>query len=136
MKVRKRYVVRYERDEDGWWVAAVKGSPAQTQGRTIEQAQERIREALAALLDVEPSELEITNDVRLRASERKALEAAKKAAQRAIDQSARADRATRTAARTFVTAGMSLHDAGTLLGVSKQRVHQILGADNRRKGAA
>jgi hypothetical protein len=82
------------------------------------------------------AELEITNDVRLRASERKALEAAKKAAQLAVDQSARADRATRTAARTLVTAGMSLHDAGTLLGVSKQRVHQILASDDRRKGAA
>ncbi len=136
MKARKGYVVRYERDEAGWWVATVKGASAQTQGRTIEQTQERIREALAALLDAEPSDIEITNEIRLRVSERKSLEAAKKAVQRAADQAVRADRATRTAARTLVTAGMSLHDAGTLLGVSKQRVHQILDSEDRRKGAA
>jgi len=133
----KRYGVRYERDERGWWVAAVSGQPAQTQGRTIEQAQERIREALAVLLDVDAYEIELAHDIRLPAAARKVLGAAKKASARAAGEAQRAERATRDAARTLVKCGMSLRDAGTLLGVSRQRVHQILDAKGaRRKGAA
>lgn len=136
-KVRKGYVVRYERDEAAWWVAAVKGVPAQSQGRTIEQARERIREALGALLDVEPTDIEITDDVQLRPAERKQLVAARKAAARAKAESTRAELATRTAARSLVKSGMSLRDAGALLGVSRQRVHQILAVSGeRRKGVA
>ena len=134
---RKPYTVRYERDEDGWWVAVASGAPAQTQGRTIEQAQERIREALAVLLDIEPEQLDLKQDVRLPPTARKVLGAAKKATARAAGEAKRAERATRDAARTLVKCGMSLRDAGTLLGVSRQRVHQILDAKgSRRKGAA
>jgi predicted RNase H-like HicB family nuclease len=136
MKMRKGYVVRYERDEAAWWVATVKGVPAQSQGRTIEQARERVREALAALLDVEPAEIEITDDVRLGATERKRLVAARRAAARAESEASRAEQATRVAARALVKTGLSLRDAGTLLGVSRQRVHQILAAAEPRKGAA
>lgn len=44
-----KYTVRYERDEEGWWVARVlEVDGCITQGKSIEQARERIREALAA----------------------------------------------------------------------------------------
>jgi len=43
----KRYRVTYERDESGWWVAAVRGVRcSHTQGRTVDEARRRIREAL------------------------------------------------------------------------------------------
>ncbi len=46
------YTVRYERDERGWWVARVLGLPGcHTQGRSIAQARERIREALSLLVE-------------------------------------------------------------------------------------
>jgi predicted RNase H-like HicB family nuclease len=134
---RKRYTVRYERDERDWWVATVNGAAAQTQGRTIEQAQERIRDALAVLLDVEPDQVQLEHDVRLPGAARKMLGAAKKASTRAAAEAERAEDATRDAARTLVKCGMSLRDAGTLLGVSRQRVHQILETRAvRKKGAA
>ena len=134
---RKHYLVRYERDENGWWVATVARISAQTQGRTIEQTQERIREALAALLDVEPEGLQLEHDIRLPAPARKMLGAAKKASTRAATEAERAEHVTRDAARTLVKCGMSLRDAGTLLGVSRQRVHQILETKaGRKKGAA
>jgi predicted RNase H-like HicB family nuclease len=123
---RRNYAVRYERDERGWWVAIVNGVAAQTQGRTLEQAQERIREALATLLDVDPATLDLVDDIRLPTAARRLLGDAKKASARAADQALRAEHATRDAARTLVKCGMSLRDAGTLLGVSRQRVHQIL----------
>jgi predicted RNase H-like HicB family nuclease len=59
------YVVRYERDADDWWFAEVKDVPGcHTQGRTIEQARERIREALQAWFDLpQPYAGEIVDEV-------------------------------------------------------------------------
>ena len=46
------YTVTYEHDEDGWWVADVPEVPGcHTQGRTIEQARERILDALSLYTD-------------------------------------------------------------------------------------
>ena len=43
----KSYRVAYERDESGWWVATVRGvRGCHTQGRTVDEARRRIREAL------------------------------------------------------------------------------------------
>jgi predicted RNase H-like HicB family nuclease len=48
----KTYTVIYERDEDGWWVAEVPEVPGgHAQGRTIEQARERILDALSLYVD-------------------------------------------------------------------------------------
>jgi predicted RNase H-like HicB family nuclease len=48
----KTYTVIYERDEEGWWVAEVPEVPGcHTQGRTIEQARERILDALSLYVD-------------------------------------------------------------------------------------
>lgn len=124
----KTYAVKYERDADGWWVAEAVGMSAATQGRTIEQARERIREAIAAFQDVETSTIVLGKEtMRLSMAERRALSAAERAKAKAKRQSAQADQAVRTAARTLTKSGMSLRDAGTLLGLTRQRVHQMLG---------
>ena len=48
----KRYRVAYERDESGWWVASVSGvRGCHTQGRTVDEARRRIREALQSFVD-------------------------------------------------------------------------------------
>jgi predicted RNase H-like HicB family nuclease len=42
----------YERDEAGWWVASVrKVRGCHTQGRTVDEARRRIREALELFVD-------------------------------------------------------------------------------------
>lgn len=42
----------FERDEDGWWVATVADVPGcRAQGKTVEEARERLREALALFVD-------------------------------------------------------------------------------------
>lgn len=123
----KGYAVRYQRDADGWWVATVRGVAAQTQGRTIEQARERIREAIAALVDVDIARVAIDREtVRLDARAQRALADAKRATERARKQAAQAEVAMRQAANALVGEGLSFRDAGELLGVSRQRVHQIV----------
>jgi predicted RNase H-like HicB family nuclease len=66
MEPASKYVVTYELDGDGWWVAEVQGvAGCHTQGKTIEEARERIREALQAWFDLsEPYAGEIVDDVR------------------------------------------------------------------------
>ena len=42
----------YERDESGWWAATVRGvRVCHTQGRTVDEARRRIREALELFVD-------------------------------------------------------------------------------------
>jgi predicted RNase H-like HicB family nuclease len=48
----KTFTVIYERDEAGWWVADVRDVPCcHTQGHTIEQARERILDALSLYVE-------------------------------------------------------------------------------------
>jgi predicted RNase H-like HicB family nuclease len=54
--------VRYEREGD-WWLASVPALPGcHTQGQSIDQARERIREAIAAWLDDDQTSFDITED--------------------------------------------------------------------------
>jgi predicted RNase H-like HicB family nuclease len=49
----------YERTEDGWWVASVPEIPgAHSQGRTIEEAREMIKDAVRLLLEVRREDAE------------------------------------------------------------------------------
>ena len=59
-----RYTVRYERDEDGWWVATILEVPGvHTQGKSLEEARSRIREALAAAVgDEETARAELVEE--------------------------------------------------------------------------
>jgi predicted RNase H-like HicB family nuclease len=49
----------YEHTEDGWWVASVPEIPgAHSQGRTLEEAREMIKEAVKLLLEVRRDDAE------------------------------------------------------------------------------
>jgi predicted RNase H-like HicB family nuclease len=124
---RKTYRVTYERDAGGWWVASVRGVPGcHTQGRTISQARERIREALG-LFVAGADRAHLLDDVRLPADLRRLLAAQQTARARAKQQQARARAATRQTA-LLLTKGLhlSVRDAAELLDLSHQRVQQLL----------
>jgi len=127
--MRKSYTVRYERDETGWWVAQIKETPAAiTQGRTIAEARRRIREALALALDDHAAAKRATliDDVRLPADARRALEQARAARARLETESKKAQASTAKAVRTLLKSmRLSVRDAGDLIGISPQRVHQL-----------
>lgn len=129
---RKTYTVRYELDETGWWLATVPAIPGcHTQARTLEQAETRIREAMALFIPDAAARAQLVNDVRLPLASRRAL--ANATAQRAeADRATRnAHRAIRAAATTLSRQGLSLRDTGRLLGVSRQRAHQLVSAAER-----
>ena len=122
-----RYHVAYVRDEAGYWVAAVREvRGCRTQGRTVDQARRRIREALALFVD-DAVEAELVDDVKLPATALKAIRAYATLRKRAEQEDRRAAIAARRAVR-LLRGGrlkMSARDAARLLGVSHQRVHQL-----------
>jgi antitoxin HicB len=128
MKAKTKYTVTYSPDESGMWVAEVKGLPGCiTQGRTIEQTRERVREAIQVFLDLpKPFSGELADDVDLSAETKAVLiDLHKVRVQRA--RAEEAEKATLAAAIKLLTKRMSLRDAGELVGVSRQRVHQLYG---------
>ena len=124
----KTYTVIYERDEKGLWLAQVKGVPGcHTQGRTIAQARERIREALG-LFDEHAEKATLVDDVRLPAGVRRLIGAQRlaRSKQKAVEDKLRELNV--KAARTLTTeVGLSLRDAGELLGASQEAVRLWVG---------
>jgi predicted RNase H-like HicB family nuclease len=118
--------VTYERDPEGWWVAAVPGiRGCHTQGRTLAQARRRIREALS--LFVQDSEsAELIDAVRLPPHVRRALVRSESARARVDNQKTVAKETMNDAVRLLTQDfGLSVRDAAELLGVSHQRVQQL-----------
>ena len=122
-----RYHVVYERDEAGYWVASVREvRGCRTQGRTVDEARRRIREALG-LFVVDAAAAELIDRLKLPATALKAIRAYATLRKRAEQEDRRAAIAARRAVR-LLRGGrlkMSARDAARLLGVSHQRVHQL-----------
>ena len=123
----KSYRVAYERDESGWWVATVRGvRGCHTQGRTVDEARRRIREALELFVD-DARKAPIVDDVKLPTAATRAIRAYASLRKKADEEDRRAARAARRAVRVLRTGKlkMSARDAARLLGLSHQRVHQL-----------
>ena len=123
------YTVTFERDrESGWWVASVSSvRGCRTQGRTIDEARRRIREALGLFVDHADS-ADLVDDVRLPAEVKRLITAYSRARARADRQQEIAGRAARRAVKRLTQGSMRLsrRDAAGFLGISPQRVQQLL----------
>ncbi len=131
----KRYRVTYERDESGWWVATVRGvRGCHTQGRTVDEARRRIREALELFVD-DAVRAPIVDDVKLPSAATRAIRAYATLRKKADEEDRRAARAARRAVRVLRTGRMkmSVRDAARLLGLSHQRVHQLTKAEAEQR---
>ena len=109
-----------------WWAVEVPQVPgAHTQGRNLKEAEQMAREAVALLLDVEEDQVlidlhpelpqataDILADFQARRVAREDAESAERTAQE-------------TAARALKEAGLSVRDAGAVLGISHQRIAQL-----------
>jgi predicted RNase H-like HicB family nuclease len=123
----KTYHVAYERDESGWWVASVRElRGCHTQGRTVDEARRRVREAMRLFID-DARTAKIVDDIRLPADAKRAITAYSKLRKKAEQEDRRAAAAARRAVR-LLRGGrlkMSARDAAQFLGLSHQRIHQL-----------
>jgi predicted RNase H-like HicB family nuclease len=128
------YTVRYERDERGWWVAEVVGvAGCHTQGRSIAQARDRIREALGLFVE-DAEKAALIDDISLPERMQHVVavfiqEKTKAAAQIAACQAA---------GRELVSilggeAKLSMRDVGELVGLSHQRIQQLVRKANEER---
>lgn len=126
-----RYRVVFERKQGSWVarVPAIRG--CHTHGRTLERTRQRIREALSLFVrDADSAEL--IDAYQLSPAVLRELKRAREARRRADREAAAAQASLRLVARSLTGGGLSLRDAGELLGLSRQRVHQLLGSDGAR----
>jgi predicted RNase H-like HicB family nuclease len=124
---RKPYRVVFERDESGAWIVSVPGIPGcHTYGRSLGQARRRIREALSLWID-DAQSAELEEEIRLPARAMRAVERSHQARRDAEAEREKAATATVAAARTLVEElHLGLRDAADLLGLSHQRVQQLV----------
>lgn len=129
----KSYRVVYERDESGHWIVTVPSvRGCHSYGRSIKEARTRIREALGLFVRG-AGKARLVDDIRLPAGTRRLLARQRGARQRAELEQARA-RAIVSKAVAALTEelGLSVRDAGELLGLSHQRVQQLSEAAEAR----
>jgi predicted RNase H-like HicB family nuclease len=119
------YLVVIERDEDGYWFVDFPDVPGcHTQGRTLRQARTRAREVLDLFVD-DADNVTLVEELRLPNEVRQAVTASAARREQAAREQTEAQDATAEAARRLLDAGLTLRDAGEVLGLSFQRIAQI-----------
>jgi predicted RNase H-like HicB family nuclease len=111
-----------------WWaleVPALRG--VHSQARRLDQADAKIRDAIAMMLDVSEDSFDVAIEPQLESlgDLGDAVAAALRARQAAEEAQQASSNATRQAVRTIRDSGYTARDAGILLGVSDQRISQI-----------
>ena len=124
---RPRYRVILERDETGVWIAQVPRVPGcHTHARTLERVRRRVREALALWVD-DADDAELVEEVRLPPEAREVIRGSRRARRDADERRAQAHAATAAAAKALVRDfDLGMRDTGELLGLSHQRVQQLV----------
>ena len=123
----KTYTARLEREQDRRWSVELEEQPrVHMWGRTVDQALARVREAAALWFQADESSIGLVPCPVLP----KAAAAAIDQARQARDQARSADRLamdkTKKAVPTLTGRGVSMRDVAAILGISHQRVHQLL----------
>jgi hypothetical protein len=123
---KKRYTVRCEWDETGWWVVTVSElSGAVTQSRRLDQVPRDVAEVVRLLTGEPPGDYEL--DVEAHFPGPAGEQATKAAALRSESDrlSHEAKEVAASAVAALRAAGLTYRDIGALVGVSHQRAQQL-----------
>ncbi len=120
------------RRSGGWWAIEVPELPGVfTQARRIDGAAPMAREAIALFLDVPPADVEVRLRPELRDELRGSVDAARSERDRAERAQREASTALRASARQLAAEGLTTRDIGVLLGLTHQRIAQLLREPDR-----
>lgn len=132
---RTHYSGQYRYDpDDGVWLARIGEIPeVHTYGRTLRKAEAHLRDALALWLEVSEDDLTILPTYDLPTDAVDAISIAGQWRSQAAEVDARASQQMIRACLLLQEAGLSQRDIGQLLGLSHQRVHQLLSQWGRQR---
>ena len=118
-----------------WWAAHVPDLPGvHTQARRLEQVESEAREAIALMLDVEPKTIAVLVEPKLPDAVLALIAAVAVAHLAAESAQVKEREAAREAAKALVVdLGLPQRDAGKILGVTHQRVQQILSGTRKSR---
>jgi len=111
--------------EGRWWVITVEGIGV-TQSRTLRDAPATARSLVAVMLDVDEGTVAVEVTPELDGTVADQVRSARDRVAALEREQAETAAASRAAARALVDRGISGADAATILGVSAQRVSQLL----------
>jgi len=112
--------------EERFWLLSVPELDVVTQARTLDRAEATVRDLIAVWLDVPADSFAVEVEPRLDDEWTKLLRETKDARATADKASARASELLRTSVTTLHDAGLSAREVGSLVGISYQRVQQLL----------
>ena len=111
-----------------WWAIRIEELPGVfTQVRRLDQAEAMARDAVAQMLGVPGTTFEVDVQPVVPADLRRLVAEVRTARSRSEQASEAAATATRTAAEELVRRGLTMREAGVLLGLSHQRIAQLVG---------
>ena len=126
----KTYTARLAREKDDRWSVELEEEPrVHTWGKTVEQALARMREAAALWFETDEDEIDLIPHPVLPKAADRTVEQARQAREQARNADRLAVAQTRKAAVALTGRGISMRDAAAILGISHQRVHQLLAAE-------
>jgi predicted RNase H-like HicB family nuclease len=127
MRARRSYTARCRRSGAWWAIDVPELRGVYSQARRLDQVEAMARDAIALLLDVSGDSFDVILQPVLPEELKSDLEAAKTARSRADDAGREAqDAVRRVTRRLHEELGLAMRDAGAILGVSHQRVQQLL----------
>jgi predicted RNase H-like HicB family nuclease len=119
------------RRSGGWWAIEVPQLPGVfTQARRIDGAAAMARQAIALFLNVPATDIEVRVQPELPMELRESVDAARTQRDRADRAQREASSTLRASARQLAGEGLTTRDIGVLLGVTHQRIAQLLREPN------
>lgn len=126
-KIPRRHRVEVARSGRWWAITVPELGGVFSQARRLDQVDAMAREAIALMLDIDPADVgELDIEVEPPARVVDVLEALKRSEVQAEEARETLVETRRRAAEELRAAGLPLRDVGELLGVTHQRVSQIL----------
>ena len=112
--------------EERFWLLSVPELDVVTQARALDRAEATVRDLIAVWLDVPADSFAVEVEPRLDDEWIRLLRETRDARSTADKASARASELLRTSVTTLHDAGLSAREVGSLVGISHQRVQQLL----------
>ena len=126
-----KYTVRVRRS-GAWWAIDVPELPGvYSQARRLDRVESMSRDAIALYLDVDPTTLDIRVETILPSDLRRDVDAVGRLRADADRLQAESSGALRNLTHELVDRGLSVRDAAAILGISHQRVSQLVRVESK-----